>query len=38
MSSMEFVRDENGKITGLRDLYSGVTIPLNRVGGNHNEA
>lgn len=33
----ELVRETDGTVTGLRDLTSGVTIPLNQVGGKHNE-
>jgi len=31
----ELVRDGDGKITGLRDLNSGVLVPIEKVGGNH---
>lgn len=31
----ELVRDQDGKITGLRDLNAGVVLPLEKVGGRH---
>lgn len=32
---VELIRDENGEVTGIRDLYTGAMLPLEKVGVRH---